>query len=706
MKKLFAIFLVICMMMTFASFPTFAATVATTFTPTNANWGSPLKGVHTHKAAANSIDKAVDGDYTTHFTSDQYNGKNYNLVFELDTPGTLDTLKIEWGGTAWGHMPAEEYKVSVAGDDEVFREILSYTGLYTPDTAAAAYPGYTHVSGSKGGGRMDVTIEETDLNEADVRYVKIAIVKSSYNASVREISATVVTDTTEPEAPALGDNLVLNGAQIRLPESEVKAGLRFAATIKKSFLGIEGDYAYDANAAVTFGMFLLPADMLGADETLEDYLVANNYAGAAAKVPAVKVYSQDDETVTFTAVLTDIPATNYDRDIVAVPYVCTDATKYELAGEETRNFMGVAEAARNTTYSDAEIAKITDETLKAKMQAIADDLDEIINSVEKTKVVVPAESAVYAMGRTYNYNELLHAGAVYEYKCTGSVVGAVVSGDSIRFDVSIDGGDFVPFRASGTTPTEMIFAKYLDPETEHTVRIVRASDIWASKLTISGVVVTESATVVDNYSPDYDLKIEFVGDSITSGTKTDTCSQSYAYLTAKALNANYNVVSRSGLGLHQNANNGSGGQLPSVYASVASGDGGYKYDYDPDLVILNIGTNDGANVNKLDTDGKAEYRAAFKEKYVDMLETIHTKNPNATILCTGGLMGDFGSVKTQITEAVELFKTENPDAKVYCEFLSVAKDISADTSWHPGIAGHAKGAEELVPIVKRIMNIQ
>ena len=139
------------------------------------------------------------------------------------------------------------------------------------------------------------------------------------------------------------ENLVIKGGQIRLPNDKVSAGLRFGATLQKSFLGIEGDYKYDANATATFGMFVMPKDLLAKGQTLANYLVANDYEGQALKVPATKVYAQDGETVTFTAVLTNIPAQDYGRDIVAVAYVCIDG-KYAFANEVTKNYMGVAQA--------------------------------------------------------------------------------------------------------------------------------------------------------------------------------------------------------------------------------------------------------------------------------------------------------------------------------------------------------------------------
>ena len=143
------------------------------------------------------------------------------------------------------------------------------------------------------------------------------------------------------------ENLVVKGGQIRLPNDKISAGLRFGATLQKSFLGIEGDYRYDVNADATFGMFVMPKDLLAKGQTLASYLAANDYEGQALKVPATKIYAQDDATVTFTAVLTNIPAIDYGRDIVAVAYVCIDG-KYAFANEVTKNYMGVAQAVADS----------------------------------------------------------------------------------------------------------------------------------------------------------------------------------------------------------------------------------------------------------------------------------------------------------------------------------------------------------------------
>ena len=352
------------------------------------------------------------------------------------------------------------------------------------------------------------------------------------------------------------------------------------------------------------------------------------------------------------------------------------------------------------TFMGAAIRELEVIGVEAKDQTLGSETERMLI----TKTVVPAENDVYVMGRNYKYNELIWAGAVYEYKCTGPVAGAIVGRSSGQFEVSIDGGEFVVYKNEDSFSKEYIFSNELDPDKEHVVRIMKSGDVWAAKVAIEGVIVEENSDVVKDYTREYDLKIEFLGDSITSGVKTPTYSQSYVYRTAEAFNANFNVVSRSGQGLYKHANLGNNGNLKTLYAGTGMETGDYEYGYDADLVVLHIGTNDGANVNKLPTaEEKNAYREKFTEMYVEMLEIIHEKNPNAIILCTGGMMGDFNSVRTQVKKAVDLYKAQNPDVKVYLKYLTVAKDIGESTSWHPGVDGHTKGAEELIKIIENIL---
>lgn len=119
------------------------------------------------------------------------------------------------------------------------------------------------------------------------------------------------------------------------------------------------------------------------------------------------------------------------------------------------------------------------------------------------------------------------------------------------------------------------------------------------------------------------LKIEFIGDSITSGEGLIGAKQevdwipmffsavkSYAYQTARILDAEYRVYSQSGWGVHNTWDNNPGGALPKYYRQICGvmpgpenerlgGNQQHEFaDWQPDFVIVNLGTNDAASFDQ------------------------------------------------------------------------------------------------------------
>ena len=317
--------------------------------------------------AAGSFENTTDGNPDNCWASDQYKGTQGNgtieIIYQLEAPGTLDAVTVSWGANnVWGQQAPNAYNVYASADGENWgTPIATHTDLYSLPSGSN---GNILVINATDAYRKIIAMDTDFQDDSVVEYIKVEITNWKYRPTICEISAMAIIGGIEQ--PEIEDNLAIEGAQIRLPEGEIEAGLRFGATLQKSFLGIEGDYAYSGTATTTFGMFLLPEDMLAEGQTLAQYLETNGYAGDAVKVPAVKIYSQNADSVTYTAVLTDIPAEDYDRDIVAVPYVCTNGT-YEFAGEETRNYKAVSESV-GAAYEAGRLALTADQ--KALLEGV------------------------------------------------------------------------------------------------------------------------------------------------------------------------------------------------------------------------------------------------------------------------------------------------------------------------------------------------
>ncbi len=348
------------------------------------------------------------------------------------------------------------------------------------------------------------------------------------------------------------------------------------------------------------------------------------------------------------------------------------------------------------TYMGATIKEIEVIGTASDDQTLGTETEQMII----TKTVEVTEDDVLRGGRSYDFKDLMWAGSSYEFQCTGRAAGVVVTGQKGQIEISVDGGEYKVFEVKNGT-YEYIYSDSL-AEGTHTVRVVRKSDPWTPKMTVDAVVVEESADIVKGYKGNYDLKIEFIGDSITSGQGVNY-NQCYTTQTAKLLNAHFQVVSRSGMGLVRNAGNGKTELLPEQYQwTEYRGEKDKPYTYRADVVVLNIGTNDGGSLGKYITDPveKAEIVEAFEKAYYEMIDEILVANPNATVVCVLGQLGKNAQIEAAIKKVVEDYKKDHPEVNIDYMPFEHAFDVTAETEGHPGPASHERDGKLLADKIK------
>jgi len=269
-------------------------------------------------------------------------------------------------------------------------------------------------------------------------------------------------------------------------------------------------------------------------------------------------------------------------------------------------------------------------------------------------------------------------------------------------------------------PEEEILV-YENKSGSHEIKIVKLSESTSSSFGIKTISVDDGKSVSPSESKK--LKIEFVGDSITCGygvddedrnhhfsTTTEDATKTYAYKTAAALDADYSFVSCSGWGIISGYS-GDGRIKSQQTMKMAYDKTGFTYtgfgkkafmgqrlpwdfsQYQPDIVVINLGTND-ASYTKRD----AEKCKAYEEGYIDFLKLIRTNNPNSKIVCTLGLMGS--DLYMNIQNAVKAYSAETGDTKVSCVKLPQTPTYAAD--WHPTEKGHENGANVLTSALQKL----
>lgn len=259
---------------------------------------------------------------------------------------------------------------------------------------------------------------------------------------------------------------------------------------------------------------------------------------------------------------------------------------------------------------------------------------------------------------------------------------------------------------------------------EMPIRIVKYSEAAFGAVGIRTLLVEEDAELAP--LPKKKIKLEFIGDSITCGygnegvcgedvfhTAQENPFAAYAVLTADALDADYQLVSWSGIGLMSD-------YIPPERdepdETILAGNNylytamefcrrqGYpmeKWDfsgYIPDAVIINLGTNDESY-----TRGIAGREAVFSEKYEELIRMVQKNYPKARIVCCYGIMAK-GLVDT-IRLLVEKLKKQEDLEVYFVEFEEQKEEDGIGTDWHPSRKTHAIAAAKLTKELRNILNV-
>lgn len=288
------------------------------------------------------------------------NGMRFYVNFDEDVLElTASAASTSFSDTSFGPLESPH---SVLWDNSLY-------GNYTVNDVVATFTFKIKETALAGTTAVTVTYNPDDIYDSSWNNVYFAVTNG--------------TVTIEEDTIDFGAATEYKGANIRLESTDLPTGLRFATTVSKADLGIEGEYAYAEDADIIFGVFMLPQHLLTQSgyATLQEY-VESGTATNTLNVVAKKIYSQDETSLTYTAVLTGIPEKNWETVVYALPYALKDG-KYYFAEQINNSYYSVAMTAREGTYSDANIAAITDPAKKAEAQEIASKLDDIIFVVEE-----------------------------------------------------------------------------------------------------------------------------------------------------------------------------------------------------------------------------------------------------------------------------------------------------------------------------------
>ncbi|MEH0399598.1 GDSL-type esterase/lipase family protein [[Kitasatospora] papulosa] len=265
-------------------------------------------------------------------------------------------------------------------------------------------------------------------------------------------------------------------------------------------------------------------------------------------------------------------------------------------------------------------------------------------------------------GRTVEFS---WPGVYFEGRFRGTGLGVVLDCAAADYDVQVDGTTVATLVTPGDT------THWIDGlrDGEHTVRVVRRNDTPGDTSTFGGFVAAPGGTVLGRPAP-RDRQIEFIGDSLTmgygnvSGTRacdpeqlrrTTNSDVSHGALTARQLDADYQINGLSGLGMVRNV----AGICPDVTyrtyydRALLNVDGDVWQNpgtWRPQVVVVNLGSNDFSDLTPGEAWTPDSLAAAYRTAYGEFLRELRTRNGAGTLLVAVGFDRNAEHVR-QVVEA-------------------------------------------------------
>lgn len=268
----------------------------------------------------------------------------------------------------------------------------------------------------------------------------------------------------------------------------------------------------------------------------------------------------------------------------------------------------------------------------------------------------------------------------------------------------------------------------------HIIQILKRTESSVSFAAIEDIIADKFLKVEDSY----DYNIEFYGDSLTCGfgnlsnnpeekfkTETESFLDGYSYLVAKALNANYSAICVSGFPIYKSRWN-EGFQIDSIADMISICD--YSEDmnlntinpwdnnkFKPDLVIINLGTNDCSYFTKGEkwVDELIEKYKDFEavltcsefkkeldnleKKIITFLDDLFKIYKDVKVIWALGLI----EVDKHIQEVFDRVLTNYNNKNLYqFNFHVIEKCNERGAVWHPSKKMHIEGSKQLLDFIR------
>ena len=247
---------------------------------------------------------------------------------------------------------------------------------------------------------------------------------------------------------------------------------------------------------------------------------------------------------------------------------------------------------------------------------------------------------------------------------------------------------------------------------EHNLELIKRTEAFVGTASFYGFEIFNGQIL--EQPKEKNLKIEIFGDSISCGygnesenefgefnSKYENSYLSYGAIAARKLNAELNLTSWGGLGLVRNYDD-SPMPLPERIEWITNKDTNKKWDfssYVPDIVIINLGTND-FNEHPPTKDN-------FVDGYRILIDRIRNYYGKVKIICAIGPVME-GKVLNDIKDyvknhVVDYYNSIGDNDIFFLEHEHQKAENGYGEGYHPSQKTHYIMADELVNRIKEIL---
>ncbi len=259
------------------------------------------------------------------------------------------------------------------------------------------------------------------------------------------------------------------------------------------------------------------------------------------------------------------------------------------------------------------------------------------------------------------------------------------------------------FCLNGETPRVVID---FEKDNIHTVKLLRvsASD---EPLTLKSIRIYGRNPKFLKPPKEKDLKIEFLGDSITVGygvlapesrdvhyTHEEDSTKTYAFMTAELLDADIRTVAISGQGVYRECGKEVGIQFKRMFCMNTRTVDGYDHSlWTPDVVVLNCGTNDEPGGTSLET---------MYDEGKNLLNLVRSTYPNAQIIWVYGMMNHkFYETLKKLIKDTQKAGDKNVHFLHVKDNRAVKNEVGA--VGHPNVNASVRVSKKLAKLIRSIL---